>query len=161
MKAKASLFVVTLVSVLSGVSYPGTAAESGPYFASLKSDEVYMREGPSANNKVKWVYRRKGLPVEVLASFEVWRRVRTMDGEIGWIHVALLSRDRTVAVAAGNEAAVRGREDTASGIVAEAKSGAIGRLMSCGKLACQVKFDSVAGWVERAQLWGIRDGEQF
>jgi SH3-like domain-containing protein len=159
MKAKASLFVVVLV--LLGTECLSTAAENGPYFASLKSAEVYMREGPSANNKVKWVYRRKGLPVEVLASFEVWRRVRTMDGEIGWIHVALLSRDRTVAVATGNEAAVRGREDTASGIVAEAKSGAIGRLMGCGKLACQVKFDSVAGWVERAQLWGIRDGEQF
>jgi len=160
MRTKASPFAVAVVCVLLGTVFPGMAAESGPYFASLKSGEVYMREGPSANNKVKWVYRRKGLPVEVLASFEVWRRVRTMDGEIGWVHVALLSRDRTVAVASGQDAAVRGR-DGASAVVAEAKAGAIGRLMGCSKLACQVKFDTVTGWVDRGQLWGIRDGEQF
>jgi len=136
--------------------------ETGAYFASLKSDQVYMREGPSPNNRIKWIYRRKGLPVEVLAAFDVWRRVRDMDGEVGWVHVALLSRDRTVVVAPGKDAAVRGHQDEdLSDIIAEAKPGAIGRLMGCGKLVCRVKFDAVAGWVERDRLWGIRDGEQF
>lgn len=161
MKAKPSLCILALTAALAGGSAPGSAADNRAYFASLKSEEVYMREGPSANNRVKWVYRRKGLPVEVLASFDVWRRVRDMDGEIGWIHVALLSRDRTVVVAAGQDAAVRGREDERSGVVAEAKPGAIGRLLGCRKLACQVKFDGAAGWVERARLWGVRDGDDF
>jgi SH3-like domain-containing protein len=162
MNTKASLSMVVLTSALVGSSVPGGAAETDSYFASFKSDQVYMREGPSPNNRVKWVYRRKGLPVEVLAAFDVWRRVRDMDGEIGWVHVALLSRNRTVVVAAGADAAVRGRQDeSASDIIAEAKPGAIGKLMGCGKLACQVKFDGAAGWVERARLWGIRDGEQF
>jgi SH3-like domain-containing protein len=161
MKAKASLCILFLFSALAGGSPLARAAENRPYFASLKSEEVYMREGPSANNRVKWVYRRKGLPVEVLAAFDVWRRVRDMDGEVGWVHIALLSRDRTVVVAAGEDAAVRGREDGASKIVAEAKPGAIGKLMGCSKLACQVRFDAAAGWVERARLWGVRDGAEY
>ena len=76
----------------------GAASFPQPYFVSVKTDEAYMREGPSDMHRVKWIYRRKGLPLEVIASFDVWRRVRDMDGEIGWIHMALLSRERTVAM---------------------------------------------------------------
>ena len=161
MRFKTSVCIVVLALVFSGGSPYASAEETGSYFASLKSGEVNMRESPSANSKIKWVYRRKGLPMEVLASFEVWRRVRDMDGEIGWVHVALLSRDRTVVVEPGKDTPVRRREEAASDIVAEAKPGAIGKLMGCGKLACQVKFDRASGWVERGRLWGVRDGADF
>ena len=67
--------------------------EAFPRFESLRSDKVYMREGPSLQHPVKWVYRWKGLPVEVLGAYDVWRRVRDKDGIVGWIHVAMLSTD--------------------------------------------------------------------
>jgi len=132
-----------------------------PYFVSIKADKAYMREGPSDNNRIKWVYQRKGLPLEVLASFEVWRRVKDMDGEIGWIHTALLSRDRTAIVVGTADATVRRRADANSDVIAEAKPGAIGRLMGCAKLACEVKFEAAQGWIERARLWGVHDGDEY
>jgi len=132
-----------------------------PYFVSIKVDKAYMREGPSDNNRIKWVYQRKGLPLEVLASFEVWRRVKDMDGEIGWIHTALLSRDRTAIVVGAADAPVRRRVDPNSDVIAEAKPGAIGRLMECAKLACEVKFEAAQGWIERARLWGVHDGDEY
>ena len=160
MTFKISVCSVVLALVLSGGT-PHAAEETGSYYASLKSNEVNMRESPTANSRIKWVYRRKGLPMEVLASFEVWRRVRDMDGEIGWVHVALLSRDRTVVIEPGEDTPVYRRPDAESDIVAEAKPGAIAKLMGCSKLACQVKFDQATGWVERARLWGVRDGADF
>ena len=137
------------------------AAPPRPYFVSIKVDKAYMREGPSDSNRIKWVYQRKGLPLEVLASFEVWRRVKDMDGEIGWIHTALLSRDRTAIVVGTADAPVRRRADASSDIVAQAKPGALGRLIGCAKLACEVKFEAAQGWVERAHLWGVHDGDEY
>jgi SH3-like domain-containing protein len=136
-------------------------APSQPYFVSLKSDKVFMREGPSDNHRVKWVYHRKGLPVEVVASFEVWRRVKDMDGEIGWIHTALLSRERTAVVVGSAEAPIRKATGAEAEVVAEAKPGAVGRLVTCKADSCEVKFDAVTGWLERTRLWGVHDGENF
>jgi SH3-like domain-containing protein len=139
------------------------AAASGPqpYFVSIKVDEAYMREGPSDMHRVKWIYQRKGLPLEVIATFDVWRRVRDMDGEVGWMHMALLTRDRTAVVTGGPGAEVYARDDTTAEVVAQAAPGAIGRLLGCGKLACEVEFAGAEGWIARARLWGIHAGDEY
>lgn len=49
-----------------------------PRYVSLKSDHVNVRVGPTKDNDVAWVYTRAGLPVEVTAEFENWRRVRDL-----------------------------------------------------------------------------------
>jgi SH3-like domain-containing protein len=155
--------VIRLVAIALFFGAAAVAAEVSkpPYFASLKNETTNMREGPSEDNRIKWVYHRKGLPVEVIASYEVWRRVRDMDGEVGWIHNALLSRERTVVVHGKADAPVRVGADVKADIVAEAKPGAIGRVRHCGVFVCQVKFDRAEGWIDRNRLWGINDGEQF
>ena len=142
------------------VSAPAAALPQ-PYFESLKGDKVFMREGPSDNHRVKWIYHRKGLPVEVLASFEVWRRVLDMDGEIGWIHQALLSRERTAVVIGEAGAPIRRASGADAALVAEAKPGAVGRLIACKPDACEVRFPAVSGWLDRTRLWGVHDGENF
>ena len=50
-----------------------------PRYASLKTDRVNLREGPSKDHATKWVYERAGLPVEITAEFEIWRKVRDSD----------------------------------------------------------------------------------
>jgi len=137
------------------------ASAPQPYFVSIKVDQAYMREGPSDMHRIKWIYRRKGLPLEVIATFEVWRRVRDMDGEIGWMHTALLSRDRMAVVTSGALVEVHARDDTTSDVVAQAQPGAIGRLLACGQLACEVEFAGAEGWVSRSRLWGIHDGDEY
>jgi SH3-like domain-containing protein len=156
-------FLTLSLLLLASPSLPARAAEDAklPYFASMKGETTNMREGPGSDSRVKWVYHRKGLPVEVIASFEVWRRVRDMDGEIGWIHTALLSRERMAVVKGKSEAALRTRADAQSDVLAEAKPGAVGRLEHCGPAACEVKFDGAKGWIDRSRLWGVHGGEQF
>ena len=153
--------LAAVVSVISGVAAFGAASGPQPYFVSIKVDEAYMREGPSDMHRVKWIYRRKGLPLEVIASFDVWRRVRDMDGEVGWMHTALLTRDRTAVVTAGPAVEVYARDDTTSQVVAQAQAGAIGRLLECSMLACEVEFPGAEGWIARSRLWGIHGGEDY
>ena len=89
-------------SISSGFSAKDAAvASSGlpvPRYVSLKSDHVNVRAGPTKDNEVAWVYTRSGLPVEITAEFENWRRVRDSEGAEGWVYHSLLSGRRTAVI---------------------------------------------------------------
>src|SRR5262245_50012280 len=70
-----------------------------PRFVSLKSDKVNVRKGPSTDQSIVWVFSRAGLPVEVIAESDNWRRVRDSEGADGWVWHSLLSGRRTVLIA--------------------------------------------------------------
>ena len=81
----------------------GSVTASGlpvPRFVSLKADKVNMHIGPAKTYEVRWVYQRAGLPVEITAEFENWRRIRDSDGAEGWVYHSLLSGRRTGVVTA-------------------------------------------------------------
>ena len=153
---------ISLISIVIAVgAIRAIAAEAAPYFASMKSDKIYMRVGPGEDYPIKWIYHRKGLPVEVLGGYDAWRRVRDMDGETGWIHTAFLARERMTVVVGQGLAPVQREAGSDARVVAEAKPGAIGRLRHCDVLVCEVKFDGAEGWLPRTRLWGLSDGERF
>ena len=89
-------------SVTTGFSAKDTAVSSSglpvPRYVSLKSDHVNVRAGPTKDNDVAWVYTRSGLPVEITAEFENWRRVRDSEGAEGWVYHSLLSGRRTAVI---------------------------------------------------------------
>src|SRR5438105_5057504 len=74
-----------------------------PRFVSLKADRVNVRAGPTKDHEVTWVYNRAGLPVEITAEFENWRRIRDWEGAEGWVYHSLLSGRRTATVAANGK----------------------------------------------------------
>src|ERR1700761_9209756 len=94
---------VVIVATATGTLRPAAAASdqsegSGlpvPRFVSLKSDHVNVRGGPNKDQDVAWVYTRPGLPVEITAEYENWRRIRDSDGAEGWVYHSLLSGKRT------------------------------------------------------------------
>src|SRR5437868_15043292 len=77
---------------------PGATGLPVPRFLSLKSDRVNMRKGPGTDYPTAWVYRRAGLPLEVIKEFEGWRQVRDADGATGWVLQTFLSGRRTALV---------------------------------------------------------------
>ena len=88
-------------SVSTGSAAKDVLTTSGlpvPRYVSLKSDHVNVRAGPTKDNDVAWVYTRSGLPVEITAEFENWRRVRDSEGAEGWVYHSLLSGRRTAVV---------------------------------------------------------------
>lgn len=133
-----------------------------PRFVSLKASEVNSRVGPGGDYKIAWVFKRAGLPVEILAEFENWRQVRDSDGVTGWVAAALLSARRTAVVAPWIKehtvfalTASRG----GSSEVARIEPGAIVDIDHCDGEACEVYAHQQKGWVPQKNLWGVYPGE--
>ena len=136
-----------------------------PRFVSLKSDKVNVRKGPSTDQSIVWVFSRAGLPVEVIAESDNWRRVRDSEGADGWVFHSLLSARRTVLVApwAKGEDRVRlySSKSTSSRAVAELQSGVLGNVVTCDGSWCELSVDDYSGYAEQDQLWGVYRGEEI
>jgi SH3-like domain-containing protein len=129
-----------------------------PRFVSLAADRVNVRFGPGKQYPVNWVFARKGLPVEITAEFDTWRKIRDFDGEEGWIHSSLLSSRRTIMVI-GEVRSVRRTPSTDARVVLRAEPGVIGDLFDCEDTWCRVEIEGRRGWLQRSEFWGTRPGE--
>lgn len=140
--------------------------ESGlpiPRFVSLKSDRVNVRKGPSTDQAIVWVFSRAGLPVEVIAESENWRRVRDSEGADGWVFHSLLSGRRTVLVEPWSKdhqsVPLYGNNSTNARVVAELETGVLGNVLSCDGAWCRLSVNDFEGYVEQDKLWGVYRGE--
>jgi SH3-like domain-containing protein len=131
-----------------------------PRFASLRSNEVNMRTGPGLRYPIEWVYKRKGLPVEITAEYDIWRRVRDPRGTEGWISKVELT-GRRHAVVQGGSRELRRRSDDDSAVVAHVEEGAVGQITSCERVWCKVKFDGAKGFLRKEHFWGAYPEEVF
>jgi SH3-like domain-containing protein len=135
-----------------------------PRFVSLKASEVNSRVGPGSEYQIAWVFRRAGLPVEVLAEFDNWRQVRDSDGGTGWVAAALLSARRTAVVAPWIKEIASIPLSTSRGgsqQVARIEPGAIVDIVNCDGEACEVYAGSQRGWLPQRNLWGVYPGESL
>jgi SH3-like domain-containing protein len=133
-----------------------------PRFVSLKTDVVNVRRGPSNDHEVAWVFRRKGLPVEIIAEFEHWRRIRDSEGEEGWVYQSLLTGNRTAIVEPwrkGTTVALRTEPQSAAPAVAMLKSGVIAEVEKCTGQWCELSVSGYDGWIDQATLFGVYPGE--
>ena len=118
---------------------PTTSGLPVPRYVSLKSDHVNVRAGPTKDNDVAWVYTRSGLPVEITAEFENWRRVRDSEGSEGWVYHSLLSGRRTAVVTMKTKdelAPLYDRADPASGLAARLQAGVVAQVQNCSDWSC-------------------------
>ena len=114
-----------------------------------------MRVGPGKDYPVKWVYVRKDMPIQITDEKDVWRLVRDVDGEEGWIHRVMLSGTRTVIVAGAALATAYDRPDATSAPVFRAEPGVIAKLGPCEGGWCQVTVADTRGWMAIETLWGV------
>jgi SH3-like domain-containing protein len=131
-----------------------------PRFISLRTGDVNMRVGPGFQYPIKWVYKRRGLPVEVQREFDVWRLVLAPDGGRGWVHEETVSGTRTFIVTGGDHL-LRERPDDKSPALAVLKVGVIGAIRRCrtDDPWCAVKVDGRTGFLPRSDFWGTFPGE--
>ena len=129
------------------------------------SDRVNVRGGPSTDHRVKWVFRRAGLPVEIVQEFENWRRIRDSEGEEGWVYHSLLSGRRTALVSpwqrAGTLVPLRSGPNQDAPIAAEAQIGAQVDIDHCDQGWCEVSAQQHQGWLKANLLWGVYPDENI
>jgi SH3-like domain-containing protein len=154
-------------SVSSGFSAKDAAITTSglpvPRYVSLKSDRVNVRLGPTKDNDVAWIYTRAGLPVEVTAEYENWRRVRDSEGAEGWVYHSLLSGRRTAVVTMKHKdelATLYDNADLSSAIAARLQAGVMAQVKHCGSGWCHISGSGFDGWIEQQRLWGVYADEK-
>jgi SH3-like domain-containing protein len=135
-----------------------------PRFVSLKADRVNLREGPSREHRTTWVFQRAGLPVEITAEFDVWRKVRDSEGTEGWVLHSLLSGRRTALVAPwkkGDVFTLYAAPSKHATPVAKLQSGVIASIKSCDGHWCHVSGEGFEGYIGQTSLWGVYPNEKI
>lgn len=130
-----------------------------PRFVTLATEEVNVRTGPGTRYPILYIVRKGGLPVEIVKEFEVWRKIKDVDGDGGWVHKAMLSGRRGVIVKGQVQPLLREAYDSARP-VAKLEPGVIAELKACKDDWCSLKVATYEGWMKKEHLWGVYADEQ-
>jgi len=122
-------------------------------FLSLKKNEVNVREGPSKEYPIKFVYKKKFLPVQIIDSWENWKKIRDFKDNSGWIHVALLSGKKT-AINKIKNSVIFSSNTIYSKPLARVDEGRLLFIKKCKIRWCKVKSGKYVGWIKKKVLWG-------
>ena len=125
-----------------------------PYWASIRASELNMRVGPSADYRIDWVYKRKGLPVKVIRLKDGWRLIQDPDGAQGWVVARLLTPERTAIVTGDGLTEMRAEASATAQLRWKVEPGVSGKLLECDAGWCRLDVNGRRGWVPADRLWG-------
>src|SRR3546814_14900093 len=116
-----------------------------------------MRAGPSMDYPANCMYRRRDLPVKVVAVYSHWLKIEDPDGTHRWMHVRLLS-DQPTAIITGGMHPLRAAPETGARILYRAQPGVAGRISDCDMGWCLIDVRGQKGFIEADHNWGATDG---
>jgi SH3-like domain-containing protein len=122
-----------------------------------------VRGGPTRDHDVTFVYTRAGLPVEITAESDNWRRIRDWEGSEGWVYHSLLSGRRTAVVTPKDKkdlVVLYDKADSGGATVARLQSGVLASVKRCTGTWCHIVGAGFDGWVVQEQLWGVYPNEK-
>ena len=132
-----------------------------PRFASLRSNHINARSGPGARYPIEWVYMQKSAPVEIIAEFELWRKIKDWQGSESWVHKSMLTGKRFVKVITPGENNIYAKDDYNAKVIAKVEDEVVGEIKKCpvNTNFCLIQFGNVDGWMPRQNLYGIYPDE--
>lgn len=154
---------ITAALVLAGLAAPVAAADaprttpSGlevPRYVSLKYDTVNARNGPDEAHRLLWVYRARGLPVQVVAETREWRRICDPEGGLAWVHKRTTDGRRSAMRLKPAPLALLANPKDGARINAWLRGRSTASLDRCDKGWCRLKADGSSGWAREGEIWG-------
>ena len=123
------------------------------YFLTLKYNEVKVRQGPSFEYPVKFIYNKKYLPVKVIDSKDNFRKIIDLKNNSGWIHIAQLTKKKS-AINIFNLALIFKKPNIYSKPIAKLESGKMVTIKRCKDKWCKISTQNISGWIKKKFLWG-------
>ena len=162
--ALAVLAVASLsAAALAAPQAPERQTPSGmpvPRYVSLKFDKVNARAGPGDDHRLLWVYKARGLPLQIIAETSEWRRVCDPQGQTAWVHKRTTDGRRTVMNTQTTPTELFRKPKATARPAAYLNSRATAALDRCDKGWCKIHLEGASGWVREGALWGTSEAPQ-
>ena len=112
-----------------------------------------LRQGPSFEYPIKFIYKKKYLPVEILDKSETWRKIKDFENNSGWIHASQLSKKKS-AICKKNNSVLYKKPTIFSKPIAKLEIGRLVLIKKCKAKWCKISSGGFSGWVYKNSLWG-------
>ena len=122
-------------------------------FLSLKKDKVNVRYGPGFDYPVKYVYKKKNLPVKVIDKKENFRKIIDFKKNGGWIHSSQLKKGKSFILL--KDQILFKNPTKYSKPILKINKGRLLIVKKCKKKWCKVKTENFLGWIETNEIWGL------
>ena len=142
------IFFILLLIFFSNIIY----ADIPKKYLSLKNKLVNVRYGPSFNYPIKYVYKKKYLPIEIIDKKENFRRIIDFKKNSGWIHISQLKKSNSLIILE-NKILFK-KPSRFSKPLAKLEKGRLLIIKKCKNKWCQVTTDNYKGWIDTANIWG-------
>ena len=121
-------------------------AKENSYYLILKNNEVNVRYGPGFDYPIKYVYKKKNLPIKVIDKKENFRRIIDFKKNSGWIHVSQLKKSKSLILLKD--------QILFSKPIIKISKGRLLLVKKCKKKWCKVKTENYLGWIITNNIWG-------
>lgn len=159
------LIILSLLLFFTVVQANASIIELNPEetrFVAMRADKVNARSGPNRRYPIEWIYQQQNHPVEIIAEYEQWRKIKDHEGSVSWIRKNLLTNARYALITEQGENNVYEKDSLNSDIVARAEDGTVAKIKRCTPTFCLLTFENnIEGWMQRSILYGIKKGEEI
>ena len=127
-------------------------AKENSYYLILKNNEVNVRYGPGFDYPIKYVYKKKNLPIKVIDKKENFRRIIDFKKNSGWIHVSQLKKSKSLILL--KDQILFSKPTRYSKPIIKISKGRLLLVKKCKKKWCKVKTEDYLGWIITNNIWG-------
>ncbi len=145
--------ILILISFFNILLINDTPASEKDYFLTLKYNRVKVRQGPSFEYPVKFIYKKKYLPIKIIDSKDNFRKITDLKNNNGWIHVSQLSKKKS-AINIHNLSIIFKKPNIYSQPMAKLEKGKIVIVKKCKEDWCKIITNDYKGWIFKNYLWG-------
>ncbi len=121
-------------------------------FLMLKNDKVNVRYGPGFKYPIKFIYKKRFLPVKVIDNKENFRRIIDHKDNSGWIHVSQLKKVNSLIVS--EDTILFSKASKFSKPLAKLEKGKLLIVKKCQENWCKVSDENYLGWINTNNAWG-------
>jgi SH3-like domain-containing protein len=130
-----------------------TAGYADDSFISIRSDEVNVRNGPSAEYPIKFTYQIRNMPLKLLGEYDNWYKITDKDNDEGWINKNLATKKRYLIVINGTQIVYKD-DNVDSAPIFRVEENVVVEHKKCSNEWCKVGVDGKTGWIQAENVWG-------
>ena len=123
------------------------------YFLTLKYNKVKVRQGPSFKDPVKFIYKKKYLPIKIIDTKDNFKKIKDLKNNSGWIHSSQLTKKKS-AINLKNLSTIFKKPNIYSQPIAKLEKGKMVMIKKCKENWCNIATDGYKGWIFKNVLWG-------